>query len=180
MIFNSPCSAQIGSPTFRLDKCPARGKREREVAAVQERREYLDTRGKKSGSESGPKTRTQTHLTSAPTPLHPSLPLVHPTRSFGFKFALDHVPPISVPFAPSPSPVTAPVVTVDVDVVDDASSSHPSSSPSRANVTTDLRRFPSPASWIHRSFSHSSTWVSGARQTVSSSLSLSVSWRKKR
>lgn len=55
----------------------------------------------------------KTHLTSPPTPLHPSLALVHPTRSFGFKLALDHVPPVPLP----PSPPVA------VGVVDPQSSS---------------------------------------------------------
>lgn len=124
--------------------------------------------------------RLQTNLTSPPTPLQPSLPLVHPTRSFGLRFVFDHVPPTPVPLPTSVSPDTVPGVIVVLDVVDAASSTPPSSSPSRTSITADLRRFPSAVSWTQRSFSQSSTWDKGAFQTASSSLSLSMRWRMKR
>ena len=120
----------------------------------------------------------KTHLTSPPTPLQPSLPLVHPTRSLGFRLALDHVPPVA-PFPPSASP-TVPGVTVALDVDDAPSSSGPSSSPSRTNVTVDLRRLVSAVSLTQRSFSQSSTSARGAFHTASSSLSLSTRRRRNR
>lgn len=154
-------------------RTPSQGRAKTSGCCCARRREHITGQEGTRGSQ----TKTSTHLTSPPTPLHPSLPLVHPTRSFGFKFALDHVPPVAVPF-PSPRPVAVPVVAVDV--VDAASSSLPSSSSSLTNVATDLRRLLSAASCTHRSFSQRSTCASGARHTVSSSLSSSIRRRKKR
>ena len=49
----------------------------------------------------------KTHLTSPPTPLQPSLPLVHLTRSLGSRLALDHIPP-AAPFPHSRAPPLSP------------------------------------------------------------------------
>jgi hypothetical protein len=140
-----------------------RGVASKKITSQVTRQRATDTRHRPSDRETHANTSPTktTHLTSPPTPLHPSLPLVQGARSEGFRCVLLHVPD---PAEATPDP---------------RSRHSPSPSPAspRSSCTCNEEEEAGPGPGAHLSFSHSSTSRISAPQCLSSSLSLSIQRR---